>query len=238
MKNIKNYVSHEPSSIPTRIIEETETVTSPAKLAKLMHAHFDDKIADIRKEFKEPQNDPISYLELLIKKPKSKFKLEEIKLEDTYQIITKMQKTNSSGYDNVNSRILKEIPHIISIYMTHLINTMIRTSIFLQALKITKIIPISKPKKCVTMKTSYRPIAVLNSFEKIAEHWIKFQLTNYVEENGILLDNHRGGRKKFSTLSAKVVIDEESNKVIDKNKFGIVLSTDLSNAHDYLITPL
>ena len=236
-KNIKEYVNPDKSSIPTKIIEETETVTSPTKIAKIMQEHFDRKIDEIRKSFKEPKNDPMSYLQILMKKPESKFKLNEIKLEETYEIITKMKRSNSSGYDSVNSRILKEIPHIISIYMTHLINTMIRTSTFPKALKITKIIPLSKPKKSVTMKANYRPIAVMNTFEKIAEHWIKHNLTKYIEENNILMENHHGGRKKYSTLSAKVVIDEEANKVIDQNKFGLVLSTDLSSAYDCIDHP-
>ena len=71
-----------------------------------------------------------------------------------------MNTSNTSSYDNLNSRIINEIPHIISLYLTHMINCMIRTEIYPKFLKVKKIIKILKPKKPTTLMSSYHPIAI------------------------------------------------------------------------------
>ena len=48
-----------------------------------MNNNFIKKVGKIRRDFKPTANDPISYLEKLIRKPDSKFILSKITIKDT-----------------------------------------------------------------------------------------------------------------------------------------------------------
>ena len=78
-----------------------------------------------------------------------------------------MKPTASTGFDAINAKILKQIPEITSMWITHLTNSIFRTSRFPKILKISKITPISKPNKVKVLKNSYRPISNLNTIEKV-----------------------------------------------------------------------
>ena len=108
-RKVKNYVTPEKGTIPLKIITQEKTETSPGKLAKIMNDFFIKNVEDIQKSFKETDNNPVEYLEKLIPRPDDKFHLEEITIKETYEIITNMKVSNSTGFDNLNSRFLKEI---------------------------------------------------------------------------------------------------------------------------------
>ena len=99
-------------------------------------------------------------------------------------------------------------------------------------MKIARIIPIKKPGKPRGQVGWYRPISILHYFDKVIEEYLKLNLINYMTVNDLLLEEHHGGIGGHSTLSAKAVIDYECDKVIDSDKLGVILSTDLSSAFD------
>ena len=119
-----------------------------------------------------------------------------------------------------------------SLWLTHLFNAIIRTKKYPKILKVTRVLPILKSKKPKTAKNLYRPVANLSVFDKVIQELIKRQLGKYFDENELLLMNHNGGKKLHSTLSARAVIDAECSEVVEENKLGLVLSTDLSAALD------
>ena len=89
-----------------------------------------------------------------------------------------------------------------------------------------------KPKKPENLTSSYRPVSNLQVYEKVIGEVLKSRLTKYFENNNIIIDEHHGGRRNHSTVSAKAVLEEASKKTIDKNKLGVVISTDLTTAFD------
>ena len=110
--------------------------------------------------------------------------------------------TNSHGHDYVTNKILKQIKHEISPYLVHLINCVIRTQIFPDFYKISRILPLSKPEKNDQICKNYRPINNLPTIEKIIETHIMNNLIPFLNNNKIILDNHHGGRSKHSTVTA------------------------------------
>ena len=69
-------------------------------------------------------------------------------------------------------------------------------------------------------------------YEKVVEEVLKNRLTKYFEENRIILDEHHGGRRNHSTITAKSLLEAASRKTIDQNKLGVIISTDLTAAFD------
>ena len=171
-------------------------------------------------------------LSILVERPKSTFELPEIEIKETYEIIDKMSATNARGFDNLNSKILKMIPHVASLWITHLINSIIRTRKFPEILKISRVIPIKKQNKIRSSPSSYRPISNLCVIEKVVEEHIRNNLSKYLEDNRILLPNNHGSRKGYSTETARAVLDHESQQVLEENKIATVISTDMSSAFD------
>ena len=106
---------------------------------------------------------------------------------------------------------------------------MIQMLTFPKCFKIRKIDPICKPKKLKAERMSYRPILILNIFEKIPEEWIKSNLEEYLETHNILLENHQGAKKKHNTFTAMTVINHICLKNLDEDKLGIVISDDISS---------
>ena len=120
----------------------------------------------------------------------------------------------------------------IAPHLCHLINSIIRTNIIPECLKISRITPILKPDKLPNDMASYRPINNLPCIEKIIEEHILRNLTSYLEDNNILHPNLHGGRKGHSTTTALLQITERLNKSYDKNLITTTLLTDLSAAFD------
>ena len=187
---------------------------------------------DIREKSTDSNIDPIEILGKLIKKPDKKFALPKISYEETYKIILKMKLSGSSGLDEIDSKIIKMVPKVTAMMMTHLINSIITTGIYPDILKISRILPILKPGKAKSEEGSYRPINNLSVFDKIIQEWIKINLVNYFEDNKILINNHHWGRTNFSTVTAKSMIDYYLGKGSENNKFTAMINTDMSSAFD------
>ena len=61
-------------------------------------------------------------------------------------LIDSMKPSKARGNTEINMYILKQIPEFTSICMTHLVNTVIRSGRFPDKLKISRMMPILKPK--------------------------------------------------------------------------------------------
>ena len=66
--------------------------------------------------------DPIEILKKIIPRCENRFKLPLISINETKDIIYKLKRSNTVGYDNISSRIIKIIPEITAIHLTDCIN--------------------------------------------------------------------------------------------------------------------
>ena len=65
--------------------------------------------------------------------------------------------------------------------------------------------------------SSYRPISNVNLIEKVVEESMKLQINKFFEEEKVIPDAHHGGRKQFSTITAKATLDEAvANALVTK----------------------
>ena len=66
--------------------------------------------------------------------------------------------SNWKGHDQFPYKTFKTIRHEIAPIITHLINRIISTNIFLDISKIIRILPFIKPNKLIDLNDSYQPI--------------------------------------------------------------------------------
>ncbi|GBN93578.1 RNA-directed DNA polymerase from mobile element jockey [Araneus ventricosus] len=98
--------------------------------------------------------------------------------------------------------------------------------------KTATVVPILKPGKDPTDTTSYRPISLLPSLSKIAEHLILKRLNNYLKENNVLCPEQFGFREKLSTSHQLIrVVEYVTEGFANKQKTGAVF-LDIQKAFD------
>ena len=204
---VKDMNNNLPSPTPTFLNISGHLFQSPKLISNLLNDHFINKIKEIRKKFTKPKVGPIEILKMVCDKPETTFTLPLISVPETKQIILTQKNSSSRGYDAINNKILRKLAPELAPIIAHLINSIIRTGIFPDNLKISRIIPILKPGKIACLPDSYRPINCLNAVEKLIEEWIKINLDKYFENNKIINPNHHGGRRGHSPVTAKATLD-------------------------------
>ena len=113
-------------------------------------------------------------------------KFEEITDEDILTILHKLDNKISSGKYDISNKILKYIKHKINKLLVLVLNQMLYTGIFPNALKISKTIPLFKMGDVSNM-SNYRPISRPPTISTVFERVSYNQLYDYFNNINILL---------------------------------------------------
>ena len=116
--------------------------------------------------------------------------------------------------------------------ITHLTTQIILQKKFPQTFKIDCITPKHKKGKPIYDIGSYRPINNLCTIEKVIEEYIIGHLDTFLINNKIINNNHHGGRKGHSTITALNQIINTSHINYENNHITGILITDMSKAFD------
>ena len=231
-KFLQKFTNKSKQTPPSNITVHGINYSSPKILANLCNDFFIEKISKIRNHFTNSSVDPIKILESLIPRNPNTFQIPLITIEKTKIIIKNLKTSNSTGHDLLSNQILKKINDILSPHVTHLINSIIITNIFPDTFKISKILPLSKPKQPIYKLESYRPINNLPCLEKLFEEYFKQCFLLFLNENKIINNDHHGAVKHHSTVTALTMINSKLIYNYENNKISALLSTDLSAAYD------
>ena len=175
----------------------------------------------------QTDNDPI---ELIESNPEHFFCIPTTPAEIN-NIILYSKSKKSTGFDSIDTYIVKQIaPQIIN-QLADIFNTSFITGIVPSKLKIAKVIPLYKTKDPV-LSSNYRPISLLPVFSKILERLMYNRLYDFLTEHNLLSMNQFGFRKKYSTFLALMDLVDNISKNIDEGNFSIGIFLDLSKAFD------
>ena len=72
------------------------------------------------------------------------FKFKNVNESDIDKIINELSNKTSCGHDNISTKLLKSMKHLLVKQLTIIINQMLHTGIFPKKLKIAKVIPLYK----------------------------------------------------------------------------------------------
>jgi hypothetical protein len=121
--------------------------------------------------------------------------------QEITRIIKSLKMKNSSGYDEISSRIIKvSLPFIIS-PLTYICNAIFSTGVFPDRLKFAIIRPLFKKGEAQNV-ANYRPISLLTSFSKIIEKLLYARLIKHIETNNMLAQEQYGFRAHSSMEQA------------------------------------
>jgi hypothetical protein len=142
-----------------------------------------------------------------------------------------MNLKNSSGINDVPTKIIKRFSIYLSIPLAEICNTSLTTGTFPDNFKTANILPSFK-KGDKKNPNNYRPISILKSFSKIVEKVMYPRLINFLTSNDILKQNQHGFIKSKSTETAIFeYIDNICTSLSAKNH-TLGIFCDLSKAFD------
>ena len=144
---------------------------------------FVQEIKLIRESFTFNKVNPIDILSELIPRIESEFSIPLINISETNMLIRGLKNTNSVGCDNLSNKIIKKMGPNIAPHIMWLINNCIQKGVVPDILKVSRILPISKPGKDLTSIESYRPINNLPIIEKNLETHVLKHFNTFLEKN-------------------------------------------------------
>jgi potassium voltage-gated channel Eag-related subfamily H protein 8 len=113
-------------------------------------------------------NAKIPYAHYLRQGHARSFVMQPITPGDVINTLSRMKGKNSSGHDNISSKLLKTLRGEIAFPLTKLINNSLSSGIVTNSLKIAKVIPLHKAKD-KSLLSNYRPISLLPVLSKVLE---------------------------------------------------------------------
>ena len=146
-------------------------------------------------------------------------------------LIATLPNKASSGYDNIDNRLLKEIGDCILKPLTTLFNMSLQFGLFPKDMKVSDITPLFK-NGSRQMPTNYRPISLLPTISKLLEKIMYSRIYSFMDTNQLFFHSQYGFRKKHSCKHAITELIGEISKGLENKKHTIALFIDLSKAFD------
>ena len=151
---------------------------------------------------------------------------------DELQTVLKNFKNTSPGVDNIPYQMIRELGKESSLQLLDFYNHIWCTSVIPDQWKQSQLIPLLKPGKPHTDKTSYRPIALTNCLGKVMEKMVTQRLIHYIESEGKVDKYQSGFRPMHTTYDALTRIESDIRLAYLRDEYCIGVFLDLEKAFD------
>ena len=141
-----------------------------------------------------------------------------------------LKRNNSTGADEILFHVIKNCFGELSDILSHVSNLSFQTGIFLDPLKIAKVIPVFKTGDL--KEINYRPISVLPCFSKILERIMHHRLYRYLVNKRVLNLKQFGFQKGHSTEHAIAQLADQTHKSFEHDNYTLGVFIDLSKTSD------
>jgi hypothetical protein len=121
------------------------------------------------------------------KNPFPNFNLKSISTKEIENIIKSLKPKNSSGYDEISTKLTKICSPFISSPLAHIFNKSLSSGIFPECLKYSIVKPLFM-KGDKSKISNYIPMTILSSFSKVLEKVMYNQLQEHLNPYGILAE--------------------------------------------------
>lgn len=125
--------------------------------------------------------------------------LQELQLEEVRTALAQLKPKRSAGPDGIPPYIFRDCRRMLAEPLLHIFNKCLKTSVFPERWKTTRVVPVPKGTGNRNNVSGYRPIAVLSSPAKVLESAIHSKIFMQVKTQ--LSDAQHGFRPMKSTTS-------------------------------------
>jgi exonuclease III len=215
------------------------TISDRQEIANAFNKYFLTVAGNINMKQNAPRsqildnNTPIQFLTQLFKHPFPNMKLKTVSTKEIEKIIKSLKPKNSTGYDEISTKLIKISASFISSPLTHICNKSLSSGMFPDRMKYAVVKPLFK-KGDKSKTSNYRPISILSSFSKILEKVMSNQLHEHLSKHKILASEQFGFRPDSTTNNAiYMLVNEILNALNSKLTVGGIFF-DLEKAFDCL----
>ena len=181
---------------------------------------------------KQPNISISNYLKQVKTNPQTIF-LTPVTTVELEQIIKNLKPKLSSGLDDINNKIIKELKEYIIPPLSIIFNKSLVEGVFPDKMKEAKVVPLYKAKER-DLATNYRPISLLLTLSKLLEKIMYSRVYNFLIATNQLYVSQYGFRKMHSCEHAVGELIANITKGIEKGKLTAGIFLDLSKAFDTL----
>ena len=154
----------------------------------------------------------------------------QIKLK---KLIQNLPNKSSSGWDDINNLLLKEIADSIIAPLVELFNKSISKGEIPECMKLAEVVPLHKGKE-MYLVDNYRPISLLLTLSKMLEKIVYRCIYNFLNGSNQLYDSQYGFKTTHSCKNAVSELVGCILKGLEKMKHTVGIFLDLSKAFDSL----
>ena len=201
-KTIQDLNNKRATTTPRNIIHNSKIYNKPQDICNIANDYYINTIQHLRDKIPQIPVQPVEVLKNIYPRNTNTFTIPTPTVADIRNIIINAESSNSTGHDNISMKILKKTIDIMAPLITHLTTQIILKKKFPQTFKIDCITPTHKKGKQIYEIGSYRPINNLCTIEKVIKEYISGHLSSFLIDNKIINNNHHGGQKGHSTITA------------------------------------
>jgi hypothetical protein len=177
------------------------------------------------------KGDAISFLKDSFPGNFTSIKIIPVTATEIKSIIRSLKPKNSSGYDDIRSKILKTCASTISLPLSFICNHLLHAGIFPDRLKIAVVKTLHKKGDNHNMR-NYRPLSLLPIFSKVFEKAMHSRLSHHFYTNNILVPEQHAFTKGMSTEDAAFKLTDSVFRPLNQKLHVGGIFCDLSKAFD------
>jgi hypothetical protein len=225
---IKDIINKDKPVLNTHFLIDNSSTSDLSLISNRFNSFFVNIGKNLSRTIPPVDTDPLVYLQNV--NTRNSLFLRNTDNEEVSKIILDL-KDSSSGYDEINSSVIKSSYHMYIDTLVHIINLCLSQGTFPNELKVARVVPLFKSGDARLVQ-NYRPISVLSVFSKIFERVIYIRLFEYLEKNEILSNSQFGFRKGHSTITALIVLIDKILAGFNKGDITLGIYLDFSKAFD------
>lgn len=157
----------------------------------------------------------------------------QLTMGELVEAAAKLKTGKAPGPDGIPTEFVKELVRLIPQQLLATLNAVFHQQQMPKCWKRAGLMLLQKPGKPMTMDNSYRPLCLINSLAKLAEHLLKERLERSLENGEGLSENQYGFRKHRSTIQAiERVLELGSRQRAEGRgqRWSIMITFDVKNA--------
>ena len=224
--------SNDKSSCIDSLKEGLSIVSDPKDIANTFAKYFANIGSTLARKSKNPQKSVKDYNARIEHNLNSMF-MSPVTRTEIDNIIRELPNKTSSGYDNINNMLLKELREEILDPLKLIINQSLSTGTFPNSMKRSDTVPLLKSKSR-SEKGNYRPISLLLTVSKILEKVVYNHTYTFLTDTSQITSTQYGFRKHHSCEHAIEELVASILKNTESNKTTVAVYLDLSKAFDTL----
>lgn len=158
--------------------------------------------------------------------------LKPVAIRELVGTIKRLENHKAPGFDLITKEVLTQLPRKALVFLTTLLNGILRVQHFPCLWKISIITMMEKPGKPPDAVTSYRPISLLPVLSKVLEKILHSRMLPVLAENAAIPTHQFGFRKQHSTIEQVHRVCDKVRRSLEAKEYCSAVFLDIQQAFD------